>query len=220
MKLICESITDVKIIKESTESGKKDLFIEGPFLMGDKPNRNGRIYESRVLAKEVARYNENYIKHNRAYGELGNPDGPGINLDRVSHLITRLEQDGSNFVGRAKITETPMGNIARGILESGGTLGVSSRGLGTLTKNREGFMMVGDDFQLATAADIVADPSAHIAFVEAITENVNWVFDNGNWKAVQAAEEIQKEIKTMTRRQVTESQMVMFERYINSLVSK
>lgn len=222
MRLICETLEDVTVLKEQREDGKKNYFIEGPFLMGDQPNRNGRIYESRILAKEVARYKENYIDKNRAFGELGHPNGPTINLDRVSHLITKLEQDGSNFIGKAKLTETPMGDIARGILESGGKLGVSSRGMGSVTKNKDGIMAVGEDFTLATAADIVADPSAHIAYVNAVMENVNWVYDaaSGNWLAQKELEETKREINSMTLRQIQEQKLALFDRYLNSLILK
>jgi hypothetical protein len=222
MRLICETLEDVTVLKEQREDGKKNYFIEGPFLMGDRPNRNGRIYESRILAKEVARYKENYIDQNRAFGELGHPNGPTINLDRVSHLITKLEQDGSNFIGKAKLTETPMGDIARGILESGGKLGVSSRGMGSVTKNKDGIMAVGEDFTLATAADIVADPSAHIAYVNGVMENVNWIYDaaSGNWLAQKELEETKKEINLMTLRQIHEQKLSMFDRFLNSLILK
>lgn len=177
MKLIREEIETVELLIEEKE-GKKTFYIKGPFLQGDIKNRNGRIYESRVLAKEVARYNENFIGRGRALGELGHPDGPTINLDRVSHNITELYQDGSNFIGKAKILNTPMGNIASGLLGDGVTLGVSSRGMGSLVQ-REGANYVGEDFHLATAADIVADPSAPDAFVQGIMEGKEWIWDNG-----------------------------------------
>ena len=163
MKLIREEIEAVEVLYEESK-GKKTFYIQGPFLQGDIKNRNGRIYESHILAKEVKRYNESYISKNRAMGELGHPDGPTVNLDRVSHKITKLEQDGSNFIGKAKILETPMGRIAGALLNDGVTLGVSSRGMGSLV-NRNGTNYVGEDFMLATAADIVADPSAPDAFV-------------------------------------------------------
>jgi len=177
MKLIREEIEAVELLVEENE-GKKTFYIKGPFLQGDIKNRNGRIYESRVLAKEVARYHENFISRGRALGELGHPDGPTINLDRVSHNITELYQDGSNFIGKAKILNTPMGKIASGLLGDGVTLGVSSRGMGSLVQ-REGVNYVGEDFHLATAADIVADPSAPDAFVNGILESREWVWDNG-----------------------------------------
>ena len=177
MKLIREEIEAVELLTEEKD-GKKTFYIKGPFLQGDIKNRNGRIYESRVLAKEVARYHENFISRGRALGELGHPDGPTINLDRVSHNITELYQDGSNFIGKAKILNTPMGKIASGLLGDGVTLGVSSRGMGSLVQG-EGANYVGEDFHLATAADIVADPSAPDAFVQGIMEGKEWVWDNG-----------------------------------------
>jgi hypothetical protein len=183
MKLIREEIEAVEVLTEE-KNGKKHFYISGPFLQGDVKNRNGRIYESRILAKEVKRYNEEYINKGRAMGELGHPDGPTVNLDRVSHKITRLEQDGSNFIGKAKILETPMGRIASALLSDGVTLGVSSRGMGSL-ENRNGINYVGEDFMLATAADIVADPSAPDAFVQGIMEGKEWVWDNGLLKEVE-----------------------------------
>ncbi len=177
MKLIREEIETVQVITEE-KNGKKTFHITGPFLQGDIKNRNGRIYESNILAKEVGRYNEQYIAKNRAMGELGHPDGPTVNLDRVSHKITSLKQEGSNFIGKAKILETPMGRIAGALLNDGVTLGVSSRGMGSLV-NKNGANYVGEDFMLATAADIVADPSAPDAFVQGIMEGREWVWDNG-----------------------------------------
>ena len=177
MKLIREEIESVRVITESN-NGKKSFHIEGTFLQADIKNRNGRIYESRILSKEVDRYNQEYISKNRAMGELGHPDGPTVNLDRVSHKITSLKQEGSNFIGKAKILETPMGRIAGALLGDGVTLGVSSRGMGSLN-TRNGVNYVGEDFMLATAADIVADPSAPDAFVQGIMEGKEWVWDNG-----------------------------------------
>ncbi len=177
MKLIREEVEAVEVLTESS-NGKKTFYIQGPFLQGDIKNRNGRIYESRILAKEVNRYNEAYVNKNRAMGELGHPDEPTVNLDRVSHKITSLRQEGSNFIGKAKILETPMGRIAGALLNDGVTLGVSSRGMGSLV-SRNGTNYVGEDFMLATAADIVADPSAPDAFVQGIMEGREWVWDNG-----------------------------------------
>ena len=165
MKLITELTEDVTIVTEAREDGKKNMFIEGIFLQGGIKNRNGRMYPIETLANEVNRYNESYVKSGRALGELGHPDGPQINLDRVSHVITSLRQEGSNWIGKAKLTDTPMGNTARGLIESGVRLGVSSRGMGSLRLNKEGINEVQSDFHLATAADIVADPSAPDAFV-------------------------------------------------------
>jgi hypothetical protein len=186
MKLIREEIESIEVLCEES-NGKKSFYIQGPFLQGDIKNRNGRIYESRILAKEVQRYNENYINKGRAMGELGHPDGPTVNLDRVSHKITSLMQEGSNFIGKAKILSTPMGRIAEALLNDGVTLGVSSRGMGSL-QNRNGVNYVGEDFMLATAADIVADPSAPDAFVQGIMEGKEWVWDNGLLKEQQVAQ--------------------------------
>jgi len=185
MKLIREEIESVRVLTEE-KNGKKSFYIEGTFLQGDIKNRNGRIYESRILAKEVDRYNQEYITKNRAMGELGHPDGPTVNLDRVSHKITSLCQEGSNFTGKAKILETPMGRIAGALLNDGVTLGVSSRGMGSLVK-KNGINYVGEDFMLATAADIVADPSAPDAFVQGIMEGKEWIWHNGLLKEQEVA---------------------------------
>ena len=179
MKLIREEIESVKYLVETTKSGKKSLYIEGVFLQGNIKNRNGRMYPMETLRKEVARYNESNVNSGRALGELGHPDGPTVNLDRVSHKIASLRESGSNFIGKAKILSTPMGKIASALVEDGVKLGVSSRGIGSLKQTREGVNIVGDDFMLATAADIVADPSAPDAFVEGIMEGKEWVWDGG-----------------------------------------
>ena len=178
MKLITEEIEQVEFIVEN-RNGKKSLYIEGVFLQGNIKNRNGRMYPMETLRKEVSRYNENHIKSGRALGELGHPDGPTVNLDRVSHKIVSLKESGSNYVGKAKILGTPMGKIASNLLDEGVKLGVSSRGVGSLKPTREGFSVVGEDFMLATAADIVADPSAPDAFVSGIMEGKEWVWDGG-----------------------------------------
>ena len=178
MKLISESIEDVDYLIEDDDSGKKNYRIRGPFLQAEIKNRNGRIYPMPILAKEVARYNKEYIQKNRAFGELGHPDGPTVNLERVSHLITNLYPDGNNFIGEAKIMDTPYGKIVKNLIDEGAKLGVSSRGMGSLVPMR-GAQVVKDDFYLATAADIVADPSAPNAFVEGIMEGKEWVWDNG-----------------------------------------
>ena len=178
MKLITETIEDVQILTEE-KNGKKNLYIEGTFLQGEIKNRNGRMYPIATLAREVQKYNESFIKSGRALGELGHPDGPTVNLDRVSHLITSLVQEGNNFRGKARILDTPMGNIARSLLDEGVKLGVSSRGIGSLREARDGAKIVADDFMLATAADIVADPSAPDAFVNGIMEGREWVWNNG-----------------------------------------
>ena len=185
MKLITELTDDVQYITEENKSnGKKDLFIEGIFLQGDIKNRNGRVYPGEVLEKEVNRYVKQYVNENRAMGELNHPSGPTINLDRVSHKIVSLVKEGSNWIGKAKIGSRGMGEVARGLIEDGIQLGVSSRGLGSLKENRQGIMEVQSDFYLATAADIVADPSAPDAFVNGIMESVEWVNDNGVFKEI------------------------------------
>ena len=178
MKLICEVNEDLEVITEANEDGGKNYFIEGVFMQGGVKNKNGRIYPVDVLKKEVDRYNKQYIAENRAYGELGHPQGPTINLDRVSHVIKELHQDGNNFVGKAKVMDTPSGSIVKNLMKEGCRLGVSSRGMGTLSKKGNA-MEVGKDFYLATAGDIVADPSAPNAFVEGVMEGVEWVWDNG-----------------------------------------
>lgn len=179
MKLICELMENIQYITEDKESGKKDYFIEGVFMQGNIQNRNGRIYPVSILQKETERYMKEAIQQNRAYGELGHPSGPSINLDRVSHMIKELRQDVNNFIGRAKIMDTPMGKIVKNLMDEGASFGVSTRGMGSIKENREGFMEVQDDFHLATAADIVADPSAPDAFVRGIMEGVEFWYDNG-----------------------------------------
>ena len=178
VKLFSEQVEDVEYICEEKEDGKKNYKIRGVFMQSDIKNRNGRVYPEQVLAKEVAKYNKNFIKENRAFGELGHPDGPTVNLERVSHMITSLEQDGKNFIGEAKIMSTPMGEIVKNLMDEGAKLGVSSRGMGSL-EQKGGANYVRDDFYLATAADIVADPSAPNAFVEGIMEGKEWVWNNG-----------------------------------------
>ena len=191
MKLIAEQLTDVEFITEDKENGKKDYKIRGIFMQSDIKNRNGRVYPQEVLAKEVAKYNKNFITQNRAFGELGHPDGPTVNLERVSHMITKLAPDGKNFIGEAKIMDTPMGKIVKNLMDEGATLGVSSRGMGSL-EQRNGANYVKDDFYLATAGDIVADPSAPNAFVEGIMEGKEWVWDNGALLESEVAELKQK----------------------------
>ena len=182
MKLITEEIEQCKILVEEKE-GKKHMYIEGVFLQGNLKNRNNRMYPVEILEKEVNRYTESFISKGRALGELGHPEGPTVNLDRVSHKITSLQREGSNFVGKAKLLDTPMGVIAKSLLDEGVTLGVSSRGMGSLRDTQEGYKVVGEDFMLATAADIVADPSAPDAFVNGIMEGVEWIWDAGILKA-------------------------------------
>ena len=186
MLLIREEIETAKVLVEKTEDGKKSMYIEGTFLQGNLKNRNGRFYPTEVLEKEVGRYNESYVSKGRALGELGHPDGPTVNLDRVSHKIIDLHREGNNFVGKAKLLETPMGVIAKNLLDEGVSLGVSSRGMGSLRDTNEGYKVVGEDFMLATAADIVADPSAPDAFVNGIMEGVDWVWEAGLLKAREA----------------------------------
>ena len=221
MKLIREEIEEVNFITEAKESGEKQYFIEGIFLQANKKNRNGRIYPLDIMEREVDRYMTDVVKNNRGYGELGHPQGPQINLDRVSHLITSLKRDGDNFIGKAKLTETPMGNIARGLLASGANLGVSSRGMGSLTPGKDGVMMVGPDFHLATAADIVADPSAPDAFVKGIMEGVEWVYDSvkDTWRE-EKLDNIKKSVHNMSKSQLEEQKMAIFEGYLNSLMLK
>ena len=190
MKLISEQwSSDVNyLVEEDPKTGKKHAFIEGVMLQTEVKNKNGRIYPKEVMQKEVARYTKEYIDNNRAYGELGHPEGPTINLERTSHLITSLKEDGNNFIGKAKILSTPMGEIVKNLLNDGARLGVSSRGMGSLKADKQGVNMVQSDFQLATAADIVADPSAPDAFVDGVMEGVEWIWDNGVIKAKQIEE--------------------------------
>lgn len=221
MKLITELFEDVEYLSESKESGEKQHYIHGIFLQGNIKNRNGRIYPIGILDKEVNRYIKEVVEAKRAYGELGHPAGPQINLDRVSHIITELKKDGDNYVGKAKLTNTPMGNIAKGLLESGAKLGVSSRGLGSLKPMKEGVMEVQPDYKIATAADIVADPSAPSAFVEGIMEGVDWVYDpiKGTWHEEQL-QVIKKEVHTMSKAQLEEQKLAIFENYLTSLALK
>lgn len=216
MKLITELTEDVKYVTESSESGKKNLYIEGIFLQCEIANRNKRMYREETMQREVNRYMKEFVEKGRAFGELGHPDGPSINLDRVSHIITNLRQEGKNFIGRAKITETPMGNIARGLIESGAQLGVSSRGMGSIAAGQNGIMEVQDDFFLATAADIVADPSAPDAFVQGIMEGVEWVWDNGIIKA-QRVEEMHKSVKNASKASLEEAKIAAFEKFLSLL---
>ena len=214
MRLIAEEITQVDFLCEENE-GKKNYFIEGIFLQAELKNRNGRMYPLKTLAREVAKYDENYIQKGRALGELGHPDGPSINLDRVSHKITSLSEDGTNFIGRAKLLDTPMGKIAKNLLDEGVKLGVSSRGMGSLVK-REDCNMVADDFMLATAADIVADPSAPDAFVDGIMEGKEWVWDNGILKE-SAIAAMKQEIDEATLINLQERKISAFAAFLKSL---
>ena len=215
MKLITEVTEQVNIINEATESGSKEFFIEGPFLQAEKKNRNGRIYPMAVMEREVNRYISEYVDKNRAYGELGHPSGPTINLERVSHMTKSLRQEGSDYIGKAKIMDTPYGNIVKNLMSEGATLGVSSRGMGTL-KEKNGVMEVQDDFWLATAADIVADPSAPDAFVRGIMEGKEWVWDNGVIKEM-TVNNYKKEIVKAKAKDLAEAQLRVFKDFISKL---
>ena len=216
MKLITEEISSVKFITEG-KGAKKRMYIEGVFLQGNLKNRNGRMYPVNTLAKEVGRYSESFIKKGRALGELGHPDGPTVNLDRVSHKITSLRQEGNNFVGKAQLLETPMGKIAKSLINEGVTLGVSSRGIGTLKEDRDGLKVVGEDFQLATAADIVADPSAPDAFVNGIMEGKEWVWEGGILRE-QFVDETKKRINTLVDQKALEEHKInLFNDFLSNL---
>jgi hypothetical protein len=214
MKLISEEISQAEYLVEET-NGKKNYKIKGVFLQSDIKNRNGRIYENDILQKEVKRYNQEFINKKRAFGELGHPDGPTVNLERVSHMITKLQPEGKNFIGEAKIMDTPYGKIVKGLIDEGAQLGVSSRGMGSLVQ-KNGANYVGKDFYLATAADIVADPSAPDAFVEGIMENKEWVWDNGVIKA-QDIEEYKEHIKEAKRLKLAEAKVKVFKNFIEKL---
>ena len=216
MKLITEQIDDVEVIVEN-RNGKKSMFIEGIFLQGDIQNRNGRMYPMNTLRKEVQRYNESFVDSGRAVGELGHPEGPTVNLDRVSHKIVSLKESGSNFIGKAKILSTPMGKIAQNLIDEGVKLGVSSRGLGTLAVNEDGIKVVSDDFMLATAADIVSDPSAPDAFVSGIMEGKDWVWDGGVVRE-QLAKKTYKTINTLVdNKQLEENKLGLFNQFLSNL---
>jgi hypothetical protein len=220
MKLITEVFEDLRTITEAREDGKKNVFIEGVFLQGGIKNRNGRMYPVETLAKEVDRYNESYVKSGRALGELGHPEGPQINLDRVSHLITNLRQEGNNFIGKAKLMDTPFGNIAKGLVGEGVKLGVSSRGMGSIKLNREGINEVQDDFYLATAADIVADPSAPDAFVNGIMEGVEWIWEN-ELLIARKAQVVEQTVATIEKavssRELEVKKFKIFENFLNEI---
>lgn len=214
MKLIRELTESVQYLTEEKD-GKKTLFIEGPFLVAEAVNKNKRMYKEETMRNEVNRYNEEYIQKNRAFGELGHPDTPSINLDRVSHLIVGLRQEGNAWIGKAKILETPMGNIARSLIEGGAQLGVSSRGMGSL-KMENGINVVQGDFHLATAADIVADPSAPGAFVQGIMEGKEWMLVNGVWTE-QHYDEAKQEIKQASRKEIETVSLKIFENFLKKL---
>lgn len=216
MKLIRETVENVKYLTESSENGKKNLFIEGTFLVGDAVNRNNRMYKMDTLRREVDRYNEEYIKTNRALGELGHPDTPSLNLERVSHKIVSLVEDGNTFYGRALILDTPYGQIVKNFIDNDVSIGVSSRALGSVQMTKEGYNLVQDDLRLATAADIVADPSAPGAFVQGIMENKEWMFVDG--KFVEADfDNAKKQIKQASKVQIESVALQLFENYLRKL---
>jgi hypothetical protein len=216
MKLIRENIEEVKFLTEATENGKKNLYITGPFLVYDKPNKNNRMYTKDILSNEVKRYNEEYVKTNRALGELGHPDTPSINLERVSHKIVELTDNGEAFIGKALILDTPYGQIVKNFMDSGVNLGVSSRGMGSLQPTKEGYNIVQDDFRLATAADIVADPSAPGAFVNGIMENKEWLFVEGRFVEVDI-DNTKRQIKQASRKNIEQVALSLFENYLRKL---
>ena len=215
MKLISEEINNAEYIVEEKENGKKDYKIKGIFLQSDIKNRNGRVYPKDVLMKEVKRYNTEFINKKRAFGELGHPDGPTVNLERVSHMITSLKPEGKNFIGEAKIMDTPYGKIVKNLIDEGAVLGVSSRGMGSI-QQQGGRNLVGKDFYLATAADIVADPSAPDAFVEGIMEGKEWVWDNGMLKSV-TVEQYKSEIQKARRSELAEVKSKVFADFMSKL---
>ena len=216
MKLIREVVEHTKFFTENKLGKGKQYFIEGTFLQSELKNRNNRMYPEHIMDKEVNRYIESAVKQNRAYGELGHPDSPQINLPLVSHLIVDLRKEGTNYIGKAKILETPMGGTVRGLLDGGANLGVSSRALGSLQMNKEGVQIVQDDFMLATAADIVADPSAPDAFVRGIMESVEWVFIDGKFEQRQI-ENTKKFIQRTPSKRLTEASIMVFQNFLNSL---
>lgn len=216
MKLITETVDNVKYITEASENGKKNLYIEGTFLVGDTVNRNNRMYEMRTLRNEVNRYNEEFIKTNRALGELGHPDTPSINLERVSHKIVSLVEDGNTFYGKALVLDTPYGQIVKNMIDNGVNLGVSSRALGSVMQTKEGYNLVQDDLRLATAADIVADPSAPGAFVNGIMENKEWLFVEGRFVEADF-DKAKKQIKMASKKQIEEVALKLFENYLRKL---
>ena len=216
MKLISEEAIDVDFVTEEDENKKKNYFIEGIFMQSEMKNRNGRVYPKAILQKEVKRYTDKFINTKRAFGELGHPDGPTVNLERVSHMITELVEDGANFVGRAKIMDTPYGKIVKNLIDEGAKLGVSSRGMGSLKPVQDGLQEVQSDFYLATAADIVADPSAPDAFVSGIMEGKEWVWDNGLIKEKEIVE-YQKRVERATEISRNKVRIEAFENFITKL---
>jgi hypothetical protein len=219
MKLISELTEEVKYLVEEKTPGKKDYYIEGVYLQGNRQNRNNRVYKADILEKEVKRYTDEYINKNRAFGELGHPQGPTINLERSSHIIKSLVREGDDFIGRAKVLDTPYGQIVKNLINEGAQLGVSSRGMGSLKENKDGIMEVQDDFYLATAADIVADPSAPDAFVRGIMEGVEWVWENGILKQ-QTIESYKKMIQKAPMKRLDETKVKVFESFFQELSQK
>jgi hypothetical protein len=215
MKLITETIEDIEVLTEANTKGGKDYKIRGVFMQADIKNRNGRVYPVATLSKEVARYTTEYINKRRAFGELGHPDGPTVNLERVSHMITSLKPEGKNFIGEAKVMDTPYGKIVKNLIDEGAQLGVSSRGMGSIQSSSQG-NVVGKDFYLATAADIVADPSAPDAFVEGIMEGKEWVWDNGVLKS-KTIEEYKSEIERARRTELAEVKSKVFKDFVSKL---
>ena len=217
MKLITETIQDIRVIKEAKEEGGKNYYIEGPFLQTEIKNRNGRVYPKAVMEKEVNRYIKEYVDTKRALGELGHPEGPSINLDRVSHMIVSLKEDGNNYIGRAKImTETPMGRIVKNLIDEGVQLGVSSRGMGSLKLNKDGINEVQDDFYLATAGDIVSDPSAPDAFVRGIMEGKEWMMVEGRF-VERHHDEIRQAIMNTKSKDLESVKLQVFESFIKQI---
>jgi|TARA_Y100000031_G_C8176203_1_gene364234 hypothetical protein len=215
MKLITETIEDIEVLTEANTKGGKDYKIKGVFMQADIKNRNGRVYPVATLSKEVSRYTTEYINKRRAFGELGHPDGPTVNLERVSHMITSLKPEGKNFIGEAKVMDTPYGKIVKNLIDEGAQLGVSSRGMGSIQSSSQG-NVVGKDFYLATAADIVADPSAPDAFVEGIMEGKEWVWDNGVLKS-KTVEEYKSEIERARRTELAEVKSKVFKDFVSKL---
>jgi len=216
MRLISEVTESIQYIVESKEDGGKNYFLNGIFLQTEQYNRNQRLYPMSIMEREVARYNKEYIDTKRAFGELGHPDTPSINLDRVSHMIVDLHREGNNFVGKAKVMDTPYGKIVKNFMDEGASLGVSSRGLGSLVPTKEGKNIVQDDYHLATAADIVADPSAHDAWVQAVYESKEWIFDNGVIREAEIAS-IRKELVKAPKKDLEATQLRLFEKFLNKL---
>ena len=217
MKLITELVEDLDIVTEADSNGKESLFIEGIFLQAEQKNRNGRVYPLEILEREVRRYKKDYVKQNRAFGELGHPDGPAINLERVSHMITELRKSSTDFVGKANVlNSTPYGKIVEGLLKDGAKLGVSSRGMGSLDESQKGTKIVKDDFYLATAADIVADPSAPHAFVQGVMEGREWIYENSMFREVDL-DSIKKTIDSSSRREREQEILHAFEAVVSKL---